>query len=276
MLFLQGFKSYHRLTDQAVTLSISPSLNVRESREFASEIKFQVPEFVGEEILDWAATRLSPDPNALDDAQTGAYQITSLYFDTDEFDVYNRNGSFGRSKYRVRRYGPSKTVFLERKLKTRGLVSKRRASVGVEELSRLHGPEPDASWQGFWYHQRLLARQLKPICQIGYHRIARVTMTDHGPIRLTVDRCIRTVPLSLVGFDDLASGTQISDDQVIVEFKFRMGMPVLFKELVEKFGLTPKRISKYRLAVVSLGLVEAPPQNAEQQDEPVKPICLNS
>lgn len=253
-----------------MTLSLSPSLDVRESREFASEIKFQVPELVAEEILQWTESRLSPDPNATDNNQTGSYQITSLYFDTDQFDVYHRNGSFGRSKYRVRRYGPSKVVFLERKLKTRGLVSKRRASVPVEELSRLHTDEPDASWPGFWYHQRLLARRLKPICQIGYHRVARVTMTPHGPVRLTVDRVIRSVQLGQTAFNDLGSGIELSEDQVIVEFKFRLAMPILFKELVERFGLTPKRISKYRLAVVALGLVE-PPREIEPPAEPAKP-----
>jgi len=258
-----------------VTLNLSPSLDVRESREFASEIKFQVPELVAEEILNWAATRLSPDPNATDNNHSGAYQITSLYFDTDQFDVYHRNGSFGRSKYRVRRYGPSRAVFLERKLKTRGLVSKRRALVPVEELSRLHSEEPDASWPGFWYHQRLLARQLRPICQIGYHRIARVTLTQHGPIRLTLDRGIRSTPLKQIGFDDALPGVELSEDEVIVEFKFRMAMPVLFKELVEQFALTPKRISKYRLAVVALGLVEPSPV-PEPVAAPEKPLCLNS
>jgi len=259
-----------------VTLNLSPSLDVRESREFASEIKFQVPEFAGEEILEWARARLDPDPNALEDGQgEGAYQITSLYFDTEEFDVFNRKGSFGRSKYRIRRYGPSTAVFLERKLKTRGLVSKRRALVNMDELSRLHGADPDADWPGFWYHQRLLARRLKPICQITYHRIARVAMTQYGPIRLTVDRRIRTVPLNQVGFNDLTPSVAISDDQVIVEFKFRLGMPVLFKEVVERFALTQKRISKYRLAVVALGLVD-PPESIEDQTAPAKPICLNS
>lgn len=239
-----------------MTLSISPSLDVRESREFASEIKFQVLEFAGDEILKWAATRLLPDPNAKDDGRNGAYQITSLYFDTEGYDVYHRKGSFARSKYRVRRYGPSKVVFLERKLKTRGLVSKRRAAVGVHELERLQEAEPDPSWPGFWYHQRLLARQLRPICQITYRRIARVALTKYGPVRLTLDRCIQTVPLNLVGFNDLSPGVALSDDQVIVEFKFRMDMPVLFKDLVEQFALLPKRISKYRMAVVALGLVE--------------------
>jgi hypothetical protein len=142
-------------------------------------------------------------------------------------------------------------------------------------LQRLQQADPDPGWAGFWYHQRLQARQLRPICQISYQRIARVAMTQHGPIRLTIDRFIRTLPLQSVAFNDLAPGMQLSDDQVIVEFKFRMGMPVLFKELVERFALNAKRISKYRLAAVALGLVEAPeaPTGAA---EPAKIICLNS
>lgn len=253
-----------------MTLSISPSLHARESREFASEVKFQVPEFAGEEILEWARTRLSPDPNATDDTQNGTYQITSLYFDTEQFDVYHRNGSFGRSKYRIRRYGQSKVVFLERKLKTRGLVSKRRAAVGVQELEHLNDLEPDSGWPGFWFHQRLLARRLRPVCQIAYRRTARVAITQYGPMRLTLDRCVETVPLSLPCFGDLGSGIGLSDDKVIVEFKFRLGMPVLFKELVEKFALTATRVSKYRLAVVALGLV-APPEPTETLQAPLEP-----
>ncbi len=257
-----------------MSLGISPSLNVRESREFASEIKFQVPEFAGEKILTWARSRLLPDPNANGDGKSGIYQITSLYFDTDDFDVYRRNGSFGRSKYRVRRYGPSKSAFLERKLKTRGLVSKRRSAVDVAELERLQALEADPGWPGFWYHQRLLARRLKPICQIAYRRTALVAMTNYGPVRLTLDHCIQTVPLNSIGFNDLSPGLPLLE-QVIVEFKFRVDMPVLFKNLVEEFALTPQRISKYRLAVVALGLVE-PMESAPPPVENVKPVCLSS
>jgi hypothetical protein len=249
---------------------------VRESREFASEIKFQVPDIAGEAILEWARHRLSPDPNATNGDQNDGYQITSVYFDTEEYDVYYRNGSFGRSKYRIRRYGPSRTVFLERKLKTRGLVSKRRALVSVEELSRLRGSEAEPDWPGFWYHQRLLARRLRPICQIGYQRTARVALTSHGPVRLTIDRSIQVVPLSEVGFNDASEGVMLSENKVIVEFKFRVGMPTLFKEVVERFALTPKRISKYRLAVVALGLAEPPVESEAPAAEPENPICLNS
>ncbi len=69
----------------------------------------------------------------------------------------------------------------------------------------------------------------------------------------------------------------VSEETVIVEFKFRMGMPVLFKELVEGFALNAKRLSKYRLAAVKLGLVEAPaPEEPATVTEPAKIVCLNS
>jgi len=258
-----------------VTLTLSPSLDVRENREFAAEIKFQVPESASELVLDWARSRLVPDPNACDGGLKDGYLITSLYFDTENFDVFHRRGSFGRSKYRIRRYGSSKTVFLERKLKTRGLVSKRRAAVPIEELARLQEPDPDPGWAGFWYHQRLQARQLRPICQISYQRIARVALTQDGPIRLTIDRCIRAVALQKIAFDEATPALSLSEDQSIVEFKFRMSMPVLFKELVESFALDAKRLSKYRLAAVALGLVDVPEASHPPTESP-KAICLNS
>jgi hypothetical protein len=258
-----------------VTLSLSPSLDVRESREFAAEIKVHVPESAGEQVLEWARSRLVPDPNACEGGSKDGYQITSLYFDTEEFDVFHRRGSFGRSKYRIRRYGPSTTVFLERKLKTRGLVSKRRAAVPIEELVRLQQPEPDPSWPGFWYQQRLQARRLRPICQINYQRIARVALTENGPIRLTIDRCVRILPLQSISFDHANPGIPLCDDRVIVEFMFRMGMPVLLMELVVALGVNAKRLSKYRLAAVALGLVEAPESPGPTAVSP-NLECLNS
>ena len=84
----------------------------------------------------WRASRMQPDPNA----ESGAgdvYRITSLYYDTDDFDVFHRRGSFGRSKYRVRRYDSSQRVFLERKLRNESIVTKRRTRVDIGELDRL-------------------------------------------------------------------------------------------------------------------------------------------
>src|SRR5262245_28762692 len=103
---------------------LSPSLEVRENREFASEVKFLVAEEQSASILAWARGRLAPDPYASGE-HGDTYRTTSLYFDTEEFDVLAKAGSFGRSKYRIRRYGEDSQVYLERKLKNHDLVSKR-------------------------------------------------------------------------------------------------------------------------------------------------------
>src|SRR4029453_15707230 len=101
---------------------------VSEKRDFAHELKFLVSEAVAESALTWARANLSPDPFA-GGAVGDGYRVNRVYFDTAGFDFYPRKGSYGRCKYRVRRYGMEPAVFLERKLKTRGLVGKRRTRV---------------------------------------------------------------------------------------------------------------------------------------------------
>ena len=200
------------------------------------------------------------------------YQITSLYFDTDQFDVFHRKGSYGRSKYRIRRYGQGNLVFLERKLKTKGLVSKRRSSVEISELAQLTKNEPERTWIGHWYQKRLEARKLKPICQITYHRTARVQMTSLGPIRLTLDDNIQAIPIDRIGFQDRSSRDSFLKEQVILELKYRREMPELFKTLISEFAIEQQRISKYRLGVKSLGVV---PQKAGDTDINKEEVCLS-
>ncbi|MBM3841493.1 MAG: polyphosphate polymerase domain-containing protein [Verrucomicrobia bacterium] len=245
---------------------MSPSTDSRENREFASELKFLVPPALCAPIRDWARARLSPDPHVSADLGD-AYHITSLYFDTERFDVFHRKGSYGRSKYRIRRYGPSEFAFLERKLKTRGLVSKRRSLVEIDALAHLADGTPDRDWLGFWYHQRLVARRLKPVCEIAYRRTARVAATSAGPIRLTLDEDIRAVAANRVAFNGAHEGCLLSRDHVILELKFRLEMPGVFKELLQAFQLKPQALSKYRLAAVALGLVaEAQPEQTEHTE----------
>src|ERR1051325_2818997 len=103
------------------------STEICENRAFVSEIKFFVPADRVGGVRDWARARLRPDPYG-GGPFGDTYDTNSLYFDTAEFDVFHRRGSFGRSKYRVRRYGDATEVFLERKLKTHDLASRRRST----------------------------------------------------------------------------------------------------------------------------------------------------
>jgi hypothetical protein len=232
---------------------MSPSTDSRENREFAAEIKFLVHPALAPQIRSWARSRLGADPHADgDDGDT--YRITSLYFDTDRLDVLNRQGSFGRCKYRIRQYGlAGDHAFLERKLKTKGLLAKRRSVVGMSDLGRLCTPDPQGGWSGFWFHRRILARRLGPVCQITYDRMARVAMGPNGPIRLTLDNNLRAVPAVGLWFND-TPGRLILEDRLVLELKFRRRVPALFKQLVEEFALTPQPFSKYRTAMAALGL----------------------
>ena len=253
-----------------------PSTPLRENRGFASELKFLVTIPLGSEIVEWARARLSPDPHTGGE-EDPTYRIASLYFDTDRFDVFHRKGSYGRSKYRIRRYGPSEVAYLERKLKTRGNVSKRRSAVGLDELKFLDRPEKARKWPGYWYHQRLLVRQLKPVCEIAYRRTALVSTNAYGAIRLTLDNNIRAHSANGMVFNGVSNGLLLSEDRTILELKFRREVPVLFKQLVEEFRLNPQPFSKYRAATSTLGLAGTSNLNAPSSDSGSNgSACLNS
>jgi hypothetical protein len=232
------------------------STETRENRAFAYEVKFRVPAERATEVLRWARRNLDPDPHGI--GQEGdTYRTSSLYFDTRSFDVYRRIASFGRSKYRVRRYSEGGRVFLERKLKTRDLVSKRRSAVDWGELDRLALPGSERGWDGFWFHRRILARGLKPVCQISYERTARVGEDGSGPIRLTLDREIRASPVERPAYHDSGGVRALEAGIWVLELKYRHSMPARFKRLLGEFGLTAQPVSKYRMAIEALGCAAA-------------------
>ena len=162
----------------------SPSLEANGG--FASEVKFLVNRPIAAEIRAWARENLIADPHGAGPS-SDTYHITSLYLDTPSFDVLRKIGSHGRSKYRVRRYGASDHVFLERKMKREGRVRKRRTETPAVQIVSLASGIPSLLWSGYWFHRRLVARQLQPVCQISYSRTARFAPTPGGAIRLTLD-----------------------------------------------------------------------------------------
>ena len=212
---------------------------------------------VGARIQQWIRANLEADPHG-GGPFNDEYHTTSLYFDTVLADVFHRRGSFGRSKYRVRRYGSAPVVFLERKLRQPGLLVKRRTTVDLEALDRLASSKAQSDWPGTWFHRRLLLRQIDPVCQLGYWRTARFARTAEGPVRLTLDTDVRVTATSEVRFSD-TQGLLILPDRMILELKYRQHVPAIFKRLVEEFALTPERASKYRLGMTALARVGQAP-----------------
>lgn len=230
----------------------------RETRALASEIKFVIDPVLAERVRAWARLHLQPDPHGGGE-HGDEYRTTSLYFDTPELDVLNRRGSYGRAKFRIRRYADSDVVFLERKLRTRRLLAKRRTVVPIGDLDRLTVDAADAhDWPGRWMARRLALRGLAPVCQVTYRRMARGAEAVAGHARLTLDEAIHVTPVDGVRFS-AEPGAPVLPGAQILELKFRTHLPALFTRLVEEFALSPQTASKYRLSMMALGRL---PQDA--------------
>ena len=221
--------------------------HTRETRDAAREIKFLVTPDLAAQVLGWARNHLTPDPHGHGPAGD-EYRIQSLYLDTDLLSVFHRQGSYARSKYRVRRYGSSEMVFLERKMRTSRLLSKRRTLVPAADLERLQHWSSDATWDGDWFGRRLDVRRVAPVCQVSYRRHALVGLGQYGPMRLTFDEGIIAQKNRTFGFVPEA-GAAVASDHVIIEMKYCVDTPAVFRRVVEAFRLIPAPISKYRLSM---------------------------
>ena len=231
--------------------NLSLMADSRETRARASETKFLVEPQMAEQIRRWARANLAADPHGAG-PYADEYLTTSLYFDTANFDVLRRNGSYGRAKYRIRRYSSGDFAFLERKLRRPRLVAKRRTKVGLDSLAILEAGEAPKAWSGEWFLRRLQARGLRATCQVSYHRTARGVIEDGGPARLTLDDSIHAHAIDGVRFSDNL-GVPISERRLILELKYRGYLPATFKRLIEEFSLSPSPASKYRYGMAAIG-----------------------
>lgn len=227
-------------------------IHLRETRAHAREIKFLVDAARGPEIQAWMRANLAPDEFG-SGPEHDQFETSSLYFETGAFDVFHRRGSYGKSKYRVRRYGDSPIMFLERKFRTEGVLIKRRTTAGLEEFERIAGNAPDPAWYGYWFHRRLVARRLNPLVQVSYVRTARLGTSPHGKVRMTIDFDLRVLPLPDRAFLP-GVGLPLMEAQNIIELKYCVNLPPVFRQFISQFALKTQPVSKYRAGLALLGL----------------------
>jgi hypothetical protein len=237
---------------------MSTPLDSRETRDFAREVKFLIDSSLGPQVLGWMRANLNADEHGAGEFGD-EYRTTSLYFETTNFDVYHRHASYGRSKFRVRRYGMLDFIFLERKFRTDRLLAKRRTTIPVAELQLLASNDPDPAWKGYWFHRRILMRGLQPKIQMSYHRVARVMQTATGLLRVTFDTNLRVLPMPDRAFIP-GVGLPLIEDKCIIEVKYRIELPPIIKLMAETFGLRIQPVSKYRLG---LGALDYAPKTVE-------------
>ena len=242
-----------------------------ERREGVHELKFPVPPAAIEPTLHWMRTQLHADPHGGGN-DGDAYLVQSIYLDTPEFDVYHRRGSFGRAKFRIRRYGDAPFVFLERKLKRGGIVRKRRQAVGPAEVSHLHRRTNGSTWSGDWFRHRLELRRLAPVVEMNYHRIARLGSDSQGPFRVTLDRRLVATPAGAFDVPRRLEGTDLFEGRAMLEIKYDLELPAAAREFLGKTGLAVAGFSKYRTGVRAVGLVvpDAAQDPTDDESEPLR------
>ena len=185
----------------------------------------------------------------------GESTVCSLYFDTDDF-LLIRNSldkPTYKEKLRLRSYGTPKqdgSVFLELKKKFRGVVYKRRQTLGYTEAKSYieDGEMPnDSQIMREIDYTMLRYRSLRPRMFIGYDRTAFYSKTDHE-LRITFDKNVRFRTENL----DLAKGsygeTILPPDRCIMEIKSLNSMPLWLTDALNRLEIFPGSFSKYGTA----------------------------
>lgn len=218
--------------------ALSPALVVGDDVTSAPayELKFLLDEPTARKVLESARAHLRPDPHG--EAGDGAYVVTTLYLDTPDFDVFHRSEALRGAKYRLRRYGRETQVWLEKKIRRKGQVRKRRSP----------GPAAD------WFDEELARHELRPALAVEYRRSAFFGSGDHGHYRLTLDRGIVGRPRSAFDLGEVGEGARLEPGLVVCELKFLDALPGVFKRLVAEHGLEPADFSKFRRLLVATGV----------------------
>ncbi len=219
-------------------------------------MKFLLSEELAREVEERLASRLSLDPHA-DPSRGNGYHIRTLYCDTPQLDVFHRVGRYRLFKFRLRQYGVSPKVFLERKSKRGHLVRKRRSTIPLEQIGCFADGPPTSGWEGDWYYRQLARNRFAPVCLIGYDRVAYYGTCSEGPLRLTFDRQIHGGLTSDWSLTPLETSQPLLTGLVVCEFKFRGALPSVFKSVIESLQLSPCGVSKYRHCIQSSGHMEA-------------------
>ncbi len=211
----------------------------------AYELKFQLSPSEACTIEAWARQLMSPDSHG----DNGCYRITSIYCDTAALDVFHRSPGYRRHKHRLRCYDGNPTVYLERKSKKGDLVRKKRVEIVPDELPLLSETVTPETWSGLWFHRRVQKRALQPTCLIAYQRTAFFGGSSESPLRLTLDTNLRGAKARGWEVPRLDDGLPLLPGSVLLELKFHLAMPDLFRQLLPLLPLQTARVSKYRRCV---------------------------
>ena len=88
---------------------------------------------------------------------------------------------------------------------------------------------------------------------MSYVRTARLGSSPHGKVRMTIDFDLRVLPLPDRAFLP-GTGLPLMEAHNVIEVKYCVQLPPVFKDVISQFALKTQPISKYRAGLALLGL----------------------
>lgn len=231
------------------------------------ELKYLITIQQQEQLLAALANYLEPD--SYGDRQ-GRYAITSVYYDSPDYQAYwdKIEGHRFRRKVRVRVYGdqvvtPQTNCFVEIKQRINKTLQKKRlilpyniatalCSAGAEippEFSRKLPAEDLAVADEVRYLHHSL--QLQPACVVSYDRLA-FDGSDYDPsLRVTFDTNLkgRVHDVTLLSQGFAQSQFAMPPTWCVMEVKVNYRVPYWLTQLINRHDCILRRISKYCTAL---------------------------
>ncbi len=194
----------------------------------------------------------------------GRYSITSLYYDTVDYQAYwdKVEGHKFRRKVRVRVYGdptvtPETMCFAEIKQRINKTLQKKRVYVSYASANALCGRSAPIDEEAemdqtdldtvseIRYLQSTL--QLQPAAVVSYDRMAFDGSEYDDGLRITFDTNLkgRTHALSLQATGHAKNQFFIPPEWCIMEIKINYRVPYWLTEMIGRYRFTLRRVSKY-------------------------------
>ena len=182
----------------------------------------------------------------LDQYHKKQYTISSIYLDTDNFDMIRKSleKTTYKEKVRLRSYDTpniNDDVFLEIKKKYNGLGNKRRIKIKLKEAyDFIEGKIQNKTQIGKELEYIIKKNNLKPKIFIAYDRLA----FEQKKFRITLDYNIR-YRTENINLENGSSGKLLDKNIYILEAKAQNAYPKWFIELLNKEKIYPSSFSKY-------------------------------
>ena len=207
--------------------------------------------------------------------QYGISHISSIYFDTPDRRLVRSSleKPVYKEKLRLRCYGlpgPQDPVYVEVKMKYKGIVYKRRVEMPLKEAEAYlyHGCRPARDTQVLREvdYMRQFYRELVPAAYIGYERVALYGLENSG-LRVTFDWNLRWRDQNLHLDGSTEGRLLLPEDQWLMEIKLPDVMPLWMARLFNRLQVFPTSFSKYGTAYRESAYMSRIPESSQANSQ---------